>query len=209
MELMIISNPQNFSDEHELLNGLFESGLEYLHIRKPGYSVKDIIKYIELIPEKYHRNLTIHKYIELYADYNLKGIHFTKENRHLLYEFEEINIQKSMSTHSLSELLNLKNLDYVFLSPIFDSISKHGYKRMFTSEELTGFFKKNTLATKVLALGGVTDENIENALSMGFDGVVVMGALWNNYFNKKNINRTINYFIELKRKCQQFVRTSS
>ena len=207
MQLLIISNPQNFAGEQELLLQLFDAGLEYLHIRKPGYSIKEIKKYIELIPEKYHKYLVIHKYIELYADYNVKGIHFNPDHKHLINEFEDVNIQKSMSTHSFNEILNLKGFNYVFLSPVFDSISKHGYRSMFSPEEITEFFKNNALNTKVIALGGISAENIETALSMGFDGAAVMGALWNNYFDKKNTDKTVNYFIELKRKCQQFVRT--
>lgn len=207
MQLVIISNPQDFSNEQILLTGLFNAGLEYLHIRKPGYSIKEIKNYIELIPEKYHKYLIVHKYIDLYADYNLKGIHFSHDNKHLVNEFDEVDIQKSMSTHSLNELVNLKEFDYVFLSPVFDSISKHGYKSMFSSEEVTDFFKKNPMDTKVIALGGISMENIETALLMGFNGAAVMGALWNSYFKKRNIGDTINYFIELNRKCQQFVRT--
>ena len=207
MQLVIISNPQDFSDEQILLTGLFNAGLEYLHIRKPGYSTKEIKKYIELIPERYHKNLIVHKYIDLYTAYNLKGIHFSHDNKHLVDEFAEVNIQKSMSTHSLNELINLKGFDYVFLSPVFDSISKHGYKSMFNPEEITDFFKENPVDTKVIALGGISQENIETALLMGFDGAAVMGALWNSYFEKQNIEGTINYFIELNRKCQQFVRT--
>ncbi len=207
MQLVIISNPQDFSGEHKLLTGLFDAGLEYFHIRKPGYSINEIKKYIKSIPGKYHKNLIIHKYIDLYTDYNLKGIHFSHYNRQLVYEFDEVNIQKSMSTHSLNELINLEGFDYVFLSPVFDSISKHGYNSMFSPEEITFFFKENQIDTKVIALGGISAENIETALLMGFDGAAVMGALWNNYFEKRNIDNTINYFIELNRKCQQFVRT--
>ncbi|UCH14282.1 MAG: thiamine phosphate synthase [Bacteroidales bacterium] len=207
MQLVIISNPQDFNNEHILLTELFNAGLEFLHIRKPGYSIKEIKKYIELIPEKFHKNLIVHKYIDLYTDYNLKGIHFSHDNKHLVDEFDEVNIQKSMSTHSLNELNNLEGFDYVFLSPVFNSISKHGYNSMFTPEEITCFFKENPVDTKVIALGGISAENIEAALLMGFDGAAVMGALWNSYFEKRNIDNTINYFIELNRKCQQFVRT--
>ena len=112
-----------------------------------------------------------------------------------------------MSTHSLNELINLKGFNYVFLSPVFDSVSKHGYNSMFSSEEIIDFFKKNPLYTKVIALGGLSMENIDTALLMGFEGAAVMGALWNCYFEKRNIDNTINYFIELNRKCQEFVRT--
>ena len=169
--------------------------------------MKEIKKYIESIPEKYHKNLIIHKYIDLYTDYKLKGIHFSHYNRILVDEFDEVNIQKSMSTHSLNELVNLKKFDYVFLSPVFNSISKHGYNSMFSPEEITDFLKRNPLNTKVIALGGISAENIETALLMGFDGAAVMGALWNIYFEKQNIDNAINYFKELNRKCQQFVRT--
>jgi len=206
MQLILISNPENFCCEHELLRKFFNAGLEYFHLRKPGYSIEDYINYIELVPEKYHKNIVVHNYIDLYSEYNLKGIHFSRHNKYRINEFEQAVIQKSISAHSFDELLNLQEFNYAFLSPVYNSISKKNYKSMFNPEEIAKFFKRNILDTRVIALGGISYENTEKTLLIGFDGVAVMGSLWNNYFVEKNIETTVRYFIELNKKCQQFVR---
>ena len=57
----------------------------------------------------------------------------------------------SRSCHSLEEVAESRELDYVFLSPVFDSISKQGYASHFSEEQLRGH-----VDARVMALGGVT-----------------------------------------------------
>lgn len=58
-----------------------------------------------------------------------------------------------MSLHSLQELSeDLQGLDYAFLSPIFDSISKPGYTAAFDAEALRDALSKATCP--IIALGG-------------------------------------------------------
>ena len=69
---------------------------------------------------------------------------------------------------------------YCFLSPIFDSISKEGYKANFDKLELKEFLAKDR-KTKVIALGGLTEENYLEVLELGFDGGAFLGSVWNKY----------------------------
>lgn len=206
MRLIVISHPQDLGSEQGLIARLFDAGMKYFHLRKPDYSVEDYKRYIESVPVKYHKNIIIHKYIDLYSEYNLKGVHFSSDNKNRINEFGDSRIQKSISCHSFEEILNLAGFSYAFLSPVYDSITKEGYNSRFRAKDIKDFFHNNVLTTKVIALGGISLENIDNAMSLGFDGAAVMGALWNNIMNKDK-DSTVNYFIELKRKCRQFVRT--
>ena len=82
-----------------------------------------------------------------------------------------------MSLHSLQDLqLDLSGLDYVFLSPIFDSISKQGYSAAFEAEALAAALQ--TARCPVIALGGISTQNIPIAASLGFAGVAVLGSIW-------------------------------
>ena len=67
---------------------MFEHGLESLHIKKPGFSKKQLKKYIELIPTKHHNKIIIHSHYSLALRYNLKGIHLSNSfrNAHFLYK---------------------------------------------------------------------------------------------------------------------------
>ncbi len=86
--------------------------------------------------------------------------------------------------HSLKELEDCKEkYEYAFLSPIFDSISKVGYKSKFShrlhkfsqikSELISAISGKN-----IIALGGIDEDKIETCRKLGFAGVAVLGAIW-------------------------------
>ena len=107
MNLIVISDPSTIPNEHEIINSLFEEGLEIFHIHKPSFSKEETDNFIQQIPSNYHNKIFLH------ADFP--------------------------KFHSLQELEECKEeYEYVFLSPIFDSISKVEYKSKF-SHRLHGF----------------------------------------------------------------------
>jgi thiamine-phosphate pyrophosphorylase len=88
------------------------------------------------------------------------------------------------SAHSFEELKEMGNREIVLLGPVFDSISKHGYKSKFSKEELKagisqwrGFIGDGN--KKLYALGGINAENIGELKELGFDGAAVLGGVWN------------------------------
>lgn len=62
------------------------------------------------------------------------------------------------------------------MSPIYDSISKEGYNSPYTAEELRQAGKDKIIDGKVMALGGITPENILEVKDFGFGGAVVLGT---------------------------------
>ena len=101
--------------------------------------------------------------------------------------------------HSLEELENHKEkYEYAFLSPIFDSISKVGYKSKFDLQELK---RKSPLLLGegqggVIALGGIDESKIEICRQLGFAGVAVLGAIWQS-------ENPSEKFLRIKEKCQK------
>jgi len=89
------------------------------------------------------------------------------------------------SAHSFEELKEMGNREIVLLGPVFDSISKHGYKSIFSKDELkVGIsqwrrFMGEGNKTKLYALGGINAENIGKLKELGFDGAAVLGGVWN------------------------------
>jgi len=85
--------------------------------------------------------------------------------------------EKYKKFHSLAELHEYKEaFQYAFLSPIFDSISKIGYKSPYQLDEV-----KRTLHTtkhKIIALGGIDENKIDIVKDVGFYGIAVLGAIW-------------------------------
>ena len=99
--------------------------------------------------------------------------------RLLYYRFKRPGLQVSSSFSNLSSLYNdANNYDYVFLSPVFDSITKSGYQSSFSQHNLAVALMKTK--HKIMALGGIQPNRFDSIKEMGFAGMVLSDALWNS-----------------------------
>lgn len=177
MKLIVISSPVNLKNEIETIIGLFELGLKNFHLRKPNFSREEYEQFLNDIPSQYRQYIIIHHHHQLIKDYQIKGIHHTSKS-----QFDrslENSIHQSKSFHSLEEIKNNKYpYKYVFLSPIFKSISKPGYRSKFNFADLEMFLKSRKERTGIIALGGIQGKNVEKTIELGFDGIAILGTIW-------------------------------
>jgi len=165
--------------EDRLLEALFEQGLEYLHLRKPGSSMPQIVGLLQRIPEIYHKRIILHDNYKLVHEFGLGGIHVTGNTIAEELEAIPLHLHRSKSCHSFDEVLQCgSEYSYVFLSPIYDSISKKGYSSGFDKGELQKFFTKNSQITNCMALGGVRKDNVKELKFLGFNGGALLGSIW-------------------------------
>ena len=130
MILIVISPEQSGEHESGFVSRMFEQGLDLFHLRKPYWEENQMEEYIRSIAPDFHNRIVIHDHFGLAGKYNLKGIHLHERKRKQLANEKEKPI--STSFHSMEELSNNNYpYEYVFLSPVFDSISKPGYKSRF------------------------------------------------------------------------------
>ena len=199
MKLILISKPTFFVEEDKILTALFEEGLEILHLRKPDTAPVYAERLLTLIPEKFRRRVVVHSNFYLKDEYKLKGIHLNKQNPRPPVNYSG---HISCSCHTLEEVASRKGpCSYVFLSPIFDSISKAGYKSAFTQEQLRAAAKSGIIDKKVVALGGVDEDNIRQLKDLGFGGAAVLGSLWDKFDFASDYSYCdlIDHFRKLKR----------
>jgi len=170
--IILISNPAPVKDEHEIIRQIFEEGLEVFHLRKKEFQENEMRAFIENIPEKYRGKIVLHSHYHLAAEYGLKGIHVPST-----FKGKTSGGTLSVSFHSPEEIQKLElPFDCGFLSPVFDSISKEGYKSQFNSDELKLFLKDRK--EKIIALGGMDEDKIETVKDQGFSGIALLGAIW-------------------------------
>lgn len=197
MKLVVITPEKMIKKEAGIIHSLFESGLATLHLRKPFSSKADVESLLLRIDPVFHSRIVLHDHFSLTAEYDLKGVHLNRRN----LELPEKRVGSvSRSCHSLEELSRIDQLNYVFLSPVFDSISKTDYNQAFTYEQLKNALASRLINEKVIALGGISQETIPLSADYGFGGVAVLGSLWGNDENETAI---INRFIQLKILCDQ------
>lgn len=176
MKTIVITRPDFFEGEDKYISQLLEQGITSLHIRKPHSAEEDVQTLIEKIPAKFHSQLVLHEHPQLVGKYQLQGFHLNSRCPHLPDGFKG---GVSRSCHSLEEVVLYKNkCDYVFLSPIFDSISKEGYGSTFSKETLQKAYKQGIIDSKVIALGGIKPEHASYLEANGFGGMAFLGYVW-------------------------------
>ena len=177
MALLIgITGENLLPDEDRLIVTALESGVDLIHLRKPLASCQQFCDLLNAIPERYYRRIVLHDFHVLAQQYAVHGIHL---NRRFPVVPETYRGAMSRSCHTLAEVVACKTqYDYVFLSPVCDSISKQGYRAAFTCNQLEDAARCGTIDSKVIALGGISPDNIAGILRYGFGGVAVLGYLW-------------------------------
>jgi len=179
MTPIVITSPEIIQDEVNLWEALFLSGLQRLHVRKPHASVSQLKDMLISLPEKYHSRVILHQHHILTDDFKLGGIHFKSINQPEEYAIKDKDLSRSKSCHTPREVLNnYKKYDYVFLSPIFDSISKKGYPSAFYTDEIQTFFQDHQQIRNCIALGGIDNNNMQSCIDIGFAACALLGTIW-------------------------------
>ena len=189
MTLIIISPEQTVPNEIETINALFDEGLKIFHLRKPNFSETEYRGYLDLINNEYLNRVMIHSYHHLINEYDLRGIH-SNSSTPITNMMSDKKMSKSC--HSISEIHKYHtDYDYLFLSPIFDSISKKNYSSIFTDTELKNI---NSMIDKIVALGGINEQTSKTAESLGFSYISSLGYIW----EEKTTAERINNFISIR-----------
>lgn len=172
---IVITSPSFFPDEAAFIHRLFVHGVDIVHLRKPGATANDCARLLDGLASDDRRRIVIHDFFELAQPYGLHGIHLNARRSTVPDGWQG---HVSRSCHSLEEVKRYKDAcDYVFLSPIFDSVSKQGYASAFTDRTLKQASKDGIIDHKVVALGGVTPDKISYLRQLNFGGAAMLGCV--------------------------------
>ena len=191
MKLIVITTPYFFSGEGEILTALFEAGMERLHLRKPDCEEAALRALLDSLPAVYHPRIVLHEHFELANRYSIGGIHLNRRNPVAPDGFKG---SISRSCHSITELKEHSERDYLFLSPIFESISKIGYGNGFPPETLREASATGLINERVIALGGISPDTLPKLRPFTFGGAAVLGALWGECPSLKEKNTIIERY---------------
>jgi thiamine-phosphate pyrophosphorylase len=196
MKLVVISPEHDEPRERAVLGELFAAGLERYHVRKPDWSREKLETWLRALPAEWRARVVVHTHHELVAPLGLRGVHFRDENpvgcelaraAGVPASGRPTQTNRSFISRSCHDLATLRvafgRYDSVFFGPVFPSLSKPGYgpSEKFSAAAISSLLVARTAAdrrTTVLALGGITAETAPRALALGFDGVAVLGAIW-------------------------------
>ena len=176
--MIVITNPFSIENEFQIIQQLFEEGLVSLHVRKPDYSEMEMRSFLSNIDEKWFSKLVLHEQHHLAQEFKINNIHLKEKHRiEISHNFKKTGSYLSTSVHNINDFNELStSFDVAFLSPVFSSISKPDYKSEVNLFE--SIKNRTNFNTKLVALGGIKEENIKTALDSGFDSVALLGTIW-------------------------------
>lgn len=178
--IIAITSPDYVAEEAHKIRRLLEAGVDFVHIRKPDYTLREVKDLIEDIPFDLRHRLRLHGHFSLVDEFNLAGVHLNQRNPEP--PLNALSITRSC--HKLSELEGLTGCSYVTLSPIFDSISKSGYTSRFDLDKIA----PTIVGKHVVALGGVTPRHFPTLREHGFYGAAMLGYVWQGDFDSMITN---------------------
>jgi hypothetical protein len=154
MKLIVISSPAPVPNEHEIINSLFEEGLEIFHIHKPSFSKEETEKFIQQVSSKHPNKIFLHS--------DFPKFHSLKELKEYKGKYEYAFLSPIFDSISKKDYKS-KFSDRLYNFLLFDPELIH---------TITG---KN-----IIALGGIDEDKIALVRRAGFSGVAVLGAIWNS-----------------------------
>jgi thiamine-phosphate pyrophosphorylase len=188
VKIVVISPPSRTKGEPETVTEMFKMGLMHFHLKKPGYEEDKLIEYLDRIPSEYHPRIFLHNHYSLITKYNVAGIHLNKKSKkpgwyqqlrltYLRYRRNDLKV-----TASYSKLASLyfdpPIYEYAFLSPIFESLSEGKYHPAFKERGLMEALQR--AQNPIIAYGGVEMDKIEKVIDLGFQGMALLGVVWND-----------------------------
>lgn len=175
MKLIVLTAPEPAPREAETIRRLLDGGIDRVHLRRPGIPEAEMRRLLDALDSDLLPRITLQEWLGLATEYGVGGVHLNTRNPAPPQGFHGL---VSRSCHSFAELEEHPACDYLFLSPIFDSISKVGYTARFTAGALQEAAARGILNGRVLALGGVRPEYLPRIREYGFGGAVLMGSVW-------------------------------
>ena len=198
MELVVISSSQKSNSEIPIIEELFESGLNYFHVKKRNWSRQKMTEYLSKIPKKYHNRIVLHNHYGLALKFNLAGVHIGRREKTSFKARMKIralklikpSIRVSISYNNLQDLIACRGkFAYIFLKAIFDRHNATEFNQPYNPKQLAQ--ELEACNHKVYALGGVNAARVRLASQCGFDGVVLQGSFWSRREKKMDFFQSV------------------
>ncbi|KMQ66840.1 thiamine phosphate pyrophosphorylase [Chryseobacterium angstadtii] len=176
--ILVITPETLLKNETDIINEMFREGLDLLHIRKPVINREEMKTFLDGIHSEFYDQLVLHGYYDLGTDYTVARLHFREADR-LAGNYKPYADKNIISTsvHDIETFNELgKEWEYAFISPFFPSISKKGYG--LDSSIMEDVKRNANPDVKLVALGGINENNIDKVFENGADGAALLGGIW-------------------------------
>lgn len=192
-------------NEGKKINGLFESGLDFLHIRKPKVSKSELSELIRSIDPEFHSKLILHSRFALCNEFSLRGVHLSPSDRDNVWVTKvmipslRIKTPELKTSTSYSKPRSLKSVyggvTHALLGPVYGAQPVPTIMFKKPIEKVKEYIEKSPVP--VLAMGGISPEVIPYLHEAGFSGLCLQRAVWKTVDPVRSFIDCVNRFEEL------------
>ncbi len=179
---------------------IIKSGATLLQVREKDLSFEEFVaeaKQIKNITERYGIPLIINDRIDVAIAVDADGVHLGQEDEDIKKAKEIFGADKiiGISAHNVEEALKAQNngADYIGVGAVFSTSTKKDANTV-AYETLQDICRAVTLP--IVAIGGITEDNILNLSGSGVDGVAVISAI----FASENVGKATDKMLGLAKK---------
>lgn len=205
MKLIVITPPHSVSDEHSSIHAMLGAGVDYVHVRKPSLSLEALREYLAKLDADVRDRLVLHVPFDSAQGTNIVEQLPSGNDEYCVSSsapFDKLRVTQDIDEDDRDVMLSLskhgQNLDlynYIFLSPIFPSISKENYGEEPNIEQLKNIVEQ--IPTETIALGGIDPSRVAACHELGFAGIACLGHIW----NAKTPTERLDRVIEMRELC--------
>lgn len=178
----------------DIIKQAIEGGVGTVQLREKDLCTRDLYslaKEIREITEKKNIRLIINDRVDIAIAVDADGVHLGWQSLDIGLVRRLIGQDKiiGFSAHSLREAERAENsgADYVTISPIFDTVNKDYIIKPLGVDEIGKI--KEQINIPVIALGGINENNVNEVLKNGADGIAVISAILLSDNPKQTVTR--------------------
>ena len=187
----------------EQIEGAAAGGADIIELREKNISETELITIagrVKTITDKYNIPLILNDYPEIAAKINADGVHLGQSDPAISAARRILpagSIVGGSAYNSIERAMRAEaeGADYAAMSSPYTSLSKP-LKKLTTPEIIRE--TKKRLKIPLFVIGGITEENAEEIMSLGIDGIAVM----NGIFSKDNTEKATR---EIKSAIERFL----
>lgn len=175
----VLSPTGSIRNEIKIVCELFEKGLQTYHLRKPRWTLERVQSWVKSLPKIYRSRIILHQFPELVNKFDLGGFHIHADDALP----EGIPAEKiSVQCQHYADLEKCGNrFRCLMLGPIFPKKDRDITIPARTEQEyaaIVSYRRQKGQTAKIFAFGGIEAGNVKRCKKMGFDGIAVVGAVW-------------------------------
>lgn len=185
----------------DIISQSIDGGVETVQLREKDLSTVELYNLaieIREITKKRGVNLIINDRVDIALAVDADGVHLGWQSLEIEMVRRMIGQEKMIgfSAHNLQEAEKAENCgaDYITISPIFDTACKDYFIKPLGTDEIGKI--KEQIDIPVIALGGINEDNVNDVLAKGADGIAVISAILQSENPRQSASRL---YKEIKR----------